>query len=185
MPELSFDQITTHLDKKVFVPLYYLYGEETYFIDKLVQRLSSEVLTETEAAFNKQIYYGADVQAHQIINECRSFPVMSSHRLILLKEAQKLKKGEWDKLVGYVENPIPSSILVLAAKGKKGGLSKKGVDLVGKKGITFQAKRMYDRDVLKWVQSYLSGKGWQFDTEVPEILCQQSWYKSLLYRKRN
>ena len=137
---MSFSQILSAIKEKKFAPIYYLHGEESWFIDKIIDALDADgsVMTASEAAFNRTLLYGADSNASQIVQSCRSFPVMAQYRLVLVKEAQRLNKNEWEKMLSYFENPVPSTVLALAFKDRNSGLPKAAVAaLKKKKGVDF------------------------------------------------
>ncbi len=167
---MNFNQILEQIQSRKFVPVYYLHGPESYFIDKLTKAIDKEVLNPTEATFNKSVFYGADTNANQIINSCRSFPVMASHRLTIVKEAQRLNKRDIEKLSKYVEQAVPSTVLVLAFKDRHAGLPKKGAVAAAKIGVDFHAKKLYDRDVQLWVEQYLQESEFEVDRGVAAIL---------------
>lgn len=167
---MTFKQILQAISQKQFAPVYYLHGEETYFIDKLTQALSEGVVSPAEAAFNKSVFYGPDTNASQIITACRSFPVMATHRLTIVKEAQRLSKQELEKLAAYVEQPVPSTVLVLAFKGRNAGLPKKAATAAAKHGVAFHAKKMYERDVLHWLEGYLQESELETEPGIAPIL---------------
>ena len=169
---MSFQEIKQAIEAKNFVPVYNLHGEETYFIDKIVEALDQKgvVLNPGEEAFNRTLLYGPETSASQLVNACRSFPVMAQHRLVILKEAHRMPKNELEKLTNYFKQPVPSTVLVLAFKDRKAGLPKAAVTAIGKYGANLHAKKMYDRDVLAWLTGYLKETGLQFDTKVPGIL---------------
>lgn len=166
----TFAQIYKDVESRKFSPVYYLHGEETYFIDKLTQLLDKTVVNESEAAFNKNVFYGSDTQAATILNACRSFPVMANQRLVIVKEAQKLSKGEMEKLAGYLKQPVPSTILVLAFKGKGAKLPAATAKAAEKNGQAFHAKKMYERDVLKWLEGRLRDSEFEVDPKISNIL---------------
>ncbi|MEL6590819.1 MAG: DNA polymerase III subunit delta [Bacteroidota bacterium] len=169
---MTFDQILQSISQKKFAPIYYLYGEESWFIDQIAQALDSEgvVLTESEAAFNRTVCYGPETSAKQIVNACRSFPVMANHRLVIVKEGQRLNKQEAEKLVPYLEKPVPSTILVLIYKGRRMALPKKAEKALHAKSLIYHAKKLYDRDVQGWVQRQIQARGFEADPSIPAIL---------------
>lgn len=170
---MTFEQIQQQIAAREFAPVYYLHGDETYFIDKLTTALDEAVLTESEAAFNKTLLYGAETNANQILNACRSFPVMANHRLVIVKEAQRILKTDWDKLAGYLAKPVPSTVLVLAfklLKDRKTALPAALARAVGKSGVDFDAKKMYERDIMKWVADHIKTAGFDADPNVPGVL---------------
>lgn len=169
---MTFDQILNGIQQRKFAPIYYLYGVETWFIDKITAALDTEgtVLTSSEAAFNRTLCYGPETNANQIVNACRSFPVMANHRLVIVKEAHRLNKNELEKLGPYLEKPVPSTILILAFKGRNASLPKKAEKRLHKSTVKYNAKKLYDRDVQSWVQGRIQAAGFQADGQVPSIL---------------
>lgn len=169
---MTFLQIRQQITAGKLAPIYYLHGQEGYFIDKLVKLLETDgvVLQAGEAAFNRAILYGPETNARAIVNECRSFPVMANHRLVVVKEAHRLAKAEVDKLGGYLQQPVPSTVLVLAFKDRKGGFPKKAVDAMDKRAVNFHAKKLYDRDVQQFVESLLQESGMEVEPGIAQIL---------------
>jgi len=122
MAKLS-DTIANYLDlrKKIlakqYAPVYLLHGEEVYFIDAITELLEKSVLPESERSFNQTLIYGKEVKVHDLIAMARRYPMMSEFQVIIVKDAQDIK--EFDKLLTYIENPLPSTVLVCAFRGNK------------------------------------------------------------------
>jgi DNA polymerase-3 subunit delta len=169
---MTFDQILSSIKARKFAPIYYLHGEESWFIDRIVSALEEDgtVISSAEAAFNRTLCYGPETTASQLVNACRSFPVMANHRLVILKEGQRLKKNEAEKLQSYLEKPVPSTILVMAFKGRNAGLPKKAEKALHKSAVNFYAKKLYERDVQGWVQQQIQAAGFTADPGIPGIL---------------
>ena len=108
---VTYEEIISDLKKRIFKPVYFLAGEEPYYIDLITTYIEEKVLPEAEKAFNQMILYGDDTNIHAIIDTARRFPMMASHQVIIIKEAQTLKKIE--DLVIYLEKPLLSTILVI------------------------------------------------------------------------
>ena len=145
-------QLLKDCQSKNMKPIYLFHGEESYYIDLYSKIIEDHVLSDGEKAFNQTIMYGKDSKVSQIVDEAMQFPMMSSHRLIILKEAQDLKNiGD---LNSYVENPNPQSILVLCHKNKKIDKRLKLVKNIEKQGIVFESKKLYDNELPKWVVNY-------------------------------
>jgi DNA polymerase-3 subunit delta len=113
----EFAQVLTDLKNKIYHPIYFLFGEESYYIDQVVDYIEKHVLNESERAFNFQVLYGKEVDAMQVMESARRLPMMANHQLIIVKEAQQL--SSFGKLEDYFKNPTPSTILVLAYKHSK------------------------------------------------------------------
>lgn len=167
---MTYDQIAKEIEKGKFFPVYYLHGEETYFTDKITDLLEEKVVSKAESSFNKTLMYGSDTNAQKLLTECRSFPVMANRRLVVLREAQAMSKKETEKLVDYLKKPVPSTVLVMAFKGKEGALGKAAATAVTSGGgVDFIQKKMYDKDVKAWLASLIANRGIQADPGVADI----------------
>ncbi|RLD69051.1 MAG: DNA polymerase III subunit delta, partial [Bacteroidetes bacterium] len=129
---LSFDQIIADLKNKIYKPIYFLMGAESFYIDQITNYISKHVLEESEKAFNQTIVYGRDVEVKDIDNLARRYPMMSSHQVIIVKEAQVIKN--LDNLVYYAGNPLKSTILVINYKYKTLAKNKKLYKEINKTG---------------------------------------------------
>lgn len=169
---MTYPQLLTAIRQRQFVPVYYLHGEEGYFIDKLVAALDAEgaVLGPGEAAFNREVFYGPDAKAGAVLNACRSFPLMAERRLVIVKEAHRMPKPELDKLGSYLAQPVPSTVLVLAFKDRQAGLPKAAAAAAKQHGVDFHARKLYDRDVQQWTQGLIQEAGLEVDPDIPNIL---------------
>ena len=169
---MSFGQIIKDIQQQQFKPLYYLHGEEGYFIDKIVKALEKPgvVLQAGEESFNKEVLFGPETNISKIVNACRSFPMMAKYRLVILKEAHRLNKADNEKLSTYLQQPVPSTIFVMVYKDKRAGLNKKGVEAVKKFGLDFHAKKLYEKDVQQVVGGMLKDSGFQVDEGIAGIL---------------
>lgn len=170
---MTLTQILAQIKEKKFAPVYYLHGEESWFIDKIIDELDKDgsVMTVSEASFNRSLLYGADTNASQIVQACRSFPVMAQYRLVIVKEAQRLNKAEWAKMQTYFENLVPSTVLVLAFKDRSTALPKPAVAAIKKKGgVNFHARKLYEKDVQQWISGQIKDAGFQSDPQIPFIL---------------
>lgn len=168
---MTFEEILSNLQKKIYHPIYFLMGEETYFIDKISDYISDNVLTDAEKGFNQTILYGKDVEPHTIIANARRFPMMSNYQVIIIREAQNIKKIE--DLESYVKNPLNSTILVINYKYKTLDKRKTFPKLIDQKGILFESKKIYDNQLPTWIISYL--KNHQY-TIVPQAAAMLAEY---------
>src|SRR5947209_2068628 len=114
---MSLEKILNELKKRQFRPVYWLEGEEEYFIDQIIDYAEHHILTESEKGFNLSVFYGRDSSWPDLINACRKYPMFSDLQVVILKEAQSMR--DIDKLEGYIEKPLGSTILFVAYKGKK------------------------------------------------------------------
>lgn len=169
---MDFNRLKTSVSSGKFYPIYYLAGEEPYYIDKITQMLESTVLDEGLKSFNQDIVYGADMSAGKLNSLLRSYPVMSNHRLVILKEAQKMKKQEWDALIPYFEKPAPTTIFVIAFKDKKmDGRMKLGKMLKdGAHIVTLESKKLYENNMPAFIEDILRQHQLEADAESLQLL---------------
>lgn len=154
---MSVENIISTWKKKEFKPLYWLEGEEEYYIDKAIQYAEHEILPESEASFNLTIFYGRDANWTDVVNACRRYPMFAERQVVLLKEAQFMKDIE--KLEPYFETPLNSTILVIAYKDKKVDSRTKFAKMLKSKAVMVTTKKMYDNQLPDWVQQMVSAKG--------------------------
>lgn len=165
---MSFELIKEDIRNRRFKPVYLLMGEEPYYIDELTEMFINSVMPEEERAFNQTILYGKDTDAGQLINLARSFPMMSEHQLIVLKEAQNLDKIEQLEL--YVKNPLPSTILVLNYKNGTLDKRKKLYAEISKNGQIFQSDKIPEYKIPAFINEYLREKGLKIDQKSAQML---------------
>ena len=165
---MTFEDILKQLNEKKYRPIYFLMGEEPYFIDRITEHIADHVLTEEEKTFNKIILYGKDTDIPTVINTARRFPMMASHQVVIVMEAQSLDKIE--DLIHYVEKPLGSTLLVINYKYKKLDKRKKLFKALEKNSILFESKRLYDDKVPPWINSYLRSRGKKIEPKAAVIL---------------
>ena len=158
---MTFEQILSDLKNKIYKPIYLLMGEEAYYIDQISDFIEQHVLQPTEKAFNQSIVYGRDVDALAVDNLARRYPMMSSHQVVIVKEAQNIK--DIDKLEFYASNPLKSTILVLAHKYKTLDKRKRVYKEILNNGIIFESKKLYDNQVPDWIVKYLKENGYSIE----------------------
>jgi DNA polymerase-3 subunit delta len=150
-------------------PIYFLMGEEPYYIDKLSDYIEQHLLTEEEKGFNQSVLYGRDVTVEDIVGTAKRYPMMAERQVVVIKEAQDLVKTI-DLLESYAEHPMPSTVLVLCYKYKTLDKRKKLVKLIAKNGVLFESKKMYDNQVGVWVTRVLQGKGLTIEPKANAML---------------
>lgn len=143
--------------KKQFKPIYWLEGEEDYFIDEVMEYAERHILNETEASFNLTIFYGKDAEYAEVLNACRRYPAFAERQVVLLKEAQQMKAI--DTLESYFEKPASTTILVVGYKGKTLDGRYKFSKTVKKTAEVLHAKKMYENQLPGWTNGYVQSKG--------------------------
>ena len=165
---MTASSIITNWKNKEFKPVYWLEGDEDYFIDEVMEYAEKKILTESEAEFNQTVFYGKDANWADIVNACRRYPMFAERQVVLLKEAQQMK--DVDKLESYVENPLPSTILVVSYKGKTLDGRQKFSKLIKKKGEVFLSKKIYENQLPGWINSYLQTTGFTIKPKAMALL---------------
>ena len=150
----TFQQIMTDLRRKVYNPVYFLMGEEAYYIDQISDFIQNNILNESEIDFNLNVLYGKDVDIAAVINAAKRYPMMSEYQVIIVKEAQLIK--DWDALSFYLANPLKSTILCFCYKYGKPDGRKKWVQDLNKSAVVFESKKLYDNQVGLWIREYLA-----------------------------
>lgn len=153
---MSVEKIISDWKKNTYKPLYWLEGEEDFFIDKVVNYAEHHILNESEASFNLSVFYGKDAAWADVVNACRRYPMFAERQVVILKEAQQMRDVE--KLESYIENPLSSTVLVVSYKEKKLDARKKFAKLVKEKGELVTTKKLYEKEVLQWTQEILRTK---------------------------
>ena len=112
--EVTYEEIVRNLKNRIYAPVYFLMGEEDYYIDRIANYIIDTVLSETEKEFNLTVTYGADTDVANVINAAKRYPMMSEYQVVVVKEAQSLKRIE--ELAFYLQKPQKSTILVVCYK---------------------------------------------------------------------
>lgn len=167
---MDYKKIIENLENKIYHPIYFLSGEEPYYIDLISDYIASNVLTEAEKGFNQTVFYGKDTEVRTLIEACRRFPMMANQQVIIVKEAQSLKKIEGLKT--YVENPLNSTILVLNYKYKKLDKRTGFAKALQKNGVLFESPRFYENKIPAWIEQYLAGPGYSITPQAAVMLAE-------------
>jgi DNA polymerase-3 subunit delta len=165
---MTYEQLIGELKNKTFSPIYFLYGDEPYYIDLVTDFITAHVLSEAEKSFNQTVVYGKDSDAGQVINLAKRFPMMASHQVVVVREAQELK--DFENLIYYAEHPLPSTLLVLAYKYKSPDKRKKVFRALEKSGISFESKKLYDNQVPGWISGYASNRKYRIEPKAAALL---------------
>ena len=162
------EKILAELEKKNYSPIYYLYGEEPFFIDVISDYIERNVLSDDEKAFNQQIVYGKDITIDALIHYAREYPMMAERRVIIVKEAKELNRTIAN-LEPYVKNPSPTTLLVICYKyGKIVGKTKLAKEL--NKYVSLESKKLYESDTLKWITKYLKNNNYTITQVASQLL---------------
>lgn len=165
---MSVEKILGDWKKKAFRPVYWLEGEEDYYIDKLMQEAEHHLLTEAEAGFNLTVFYGREANWADVVNACMRYPMFSEYQVVLLKEAQQMK--DLDKLENYIANPLKSTVFIVGHKEKKVDGRSKLARLLKDKCELLQTKKMYDNQLPGWTENLVQSKGYQINQKALLLL---------------
>ena len=141
--EVTYEEIVRNLRNKVYAPVYFLMGEEDYYIDRISDYIIDTVLTDTEKEFNLTVLYGSDTDIATIINAAKRYPMMSKYQVVAVREAQAIRN--LDELVYYLQKPLESTILVMCYKHGALDRRKKLVAELEKAGVLFESKKLKER----------------------------------------
>ena len=142
-------------------PIYFLMGDESYYIDKIAGYLEGSILAEEEKGFNQMVLYGKETNVLDIIGNAKRYPMMAERQLVIIKEAQDLSRTI-EQLVSYAENPQPSTVLVICYKYKKLDKRKKLYKTIQESGgLVFESKKLYENQVSEWIRKVMLGRGYQ------------------------
>ncbi len=184
---MSTDQIINELKKKIFRPVYFLQGEEPFYIDQISDYIEKNVLSESEKEFNQTILYGKDIDVPTLISYAKRYPMMSTHQVVVVKEAQDMKslvikekekekgkeKDVKDPLLEYILKPTQSTILVFCFKYKSLDKRTKLAKTIEKNALLFESKKLYDNQLPEWINGYVLSQGFRI---VPKAAAMMAEY---------
>jgi DNA polymerase III subunit delta len=165
---MDYIQVIDDLKKKNYLPVYFLEGEEPFFMDRISDYILENVLTEDEKGFNQTILYGKDLSIDSIMTAAKRFPMMAERQVVVIREAQNIKNIE--DLASYVEKPMRSTILVFNYKYKTIDKRKKLYKALQKNGIYFESKPLYENQVPIWISKYLKEKNLGIDPRAAQMI---------------
>lgn len=165
---MNYQEIIKNITARKFAPIYFLMGEEAYYIDKVSDLLEDSVLSEEEKAFNQMVMYGKDVDIEQIITAARRYPMMAPYQVLFVKEAQEIRKIE--TLAAYAEKPTPTTILVICYRGKSLDGRTALMKTLKKNHVVLESKALYENQVQPWISSELKQAGYSIEPKANAML---------------
>ena len=167
----SFESIMRDLEARKYAPVYYLMGDEPYYIDKIADYIAEHALQPEERDFNQTILFGSDVNASQIADLARRYPMMAEKQVVIVKEAQNIKNTE--ALERYFSQPMASTILVMCHKnGKIDGRKSGYVKAIKSSGILFESAKLKDRDLPAFIENYLKSRQVKIDVKSVQMIAE-------------
>ena len=166
---VSFDSIMRDLEARKYVPVYYLMGDESYYIDRIADYIAEHVLQPEERDFNQTVLFGSDVTASQIADYARRYPMMSQYQVLIVKEAQNIKNT--DALALYFKSPMPSTILVMCHKnGSIDGRKKEYMKAIQGAGVLFESKKLKEKELPVFIEGYLKTRQVSIDPKSTQMI---------------
>lgn len=166
---VTYEGIMRDLMEGKFAPVYYLHGEESYYIDKIADYIAEHALQPEERDFNQTIMFGSDVSASMIADTCRRYPMMAERQVVIVKEAQNVKNTE--ALEKYMKQPLRSTVLVICHKnGKIDGRKREYVKAIQQAGILFESAKLRERELPAFIEKYLGQKNVSIDPKSTQLI---------------
>ncbi|WP_456442771.1 DNA polymerase III subunit delta [Psychroserpens sp.] len=162
-------QIVADIKKGQIKPIYFLMGEEPYYIDAISDYIENNVLAEEEKGFNQMVLYGRDVAVDEIVSNAKRYPMMAERQVVIVKEAQDLSRTI-ENLVDYAKNPQPTTVLVINYKYKKIDKRKALYKKIKEIGVVFESNKLYENKVPDWIRRVLSGQKYTISPKASQML---------------
>jgi DNA polymerase-3 subunit delta len=163
------EKIINDIKNRKLKPIYFLMGDEPYYIDLITDCIDKTVLSEDEKGFNQVVLYGRDTTVEDIVSNAKRYPMMAEYQVVIVKEAQELSRTI-DKLESYAENPQPTTILVFCYKYKTLDKRKKVTKNIEKNGVVFESKKLYENQVSTWINQVLIASGYKIEPKASAML---------------
>ena len=172
---VTAEKILSDLKQGNYAPIYFMQGEEPYYIDLVSNYIEANALSETEKSFNQQILYGKDVKLNQVISAARSFPMMGQRQVVIVKEAQNLdefniKEYDFSLFENYLKSPQPSTVLVFCYKYKKLNKVKKITKTIMQHAVFLETSKLYENQMPDWIKAYVKAKGHSINRQALMLL---------------
>jgi DNA polymerase-3 subunit delta len=177
---MTYEQILSDIRNGSYHPVYFLHGEEPYYIDRLAEAFETKVLTESEKEFNQSVLYGKDLDVLSLLSVAKRYPMMSSYQVVIVKEAQDIRNlipkseagKERDPLLEYLQHPLPSTLLVFCYKYKKLDKRTRLYKALSKSGVLFESARLYDNKLPEWITGYARSHKRTIDPKAAALLAE-------------
>jgi len=165
---MDYKLIIKDIQSKKLEKIYFLHGEEAYFIDEITKAITENALEEHERDFNQVIIYGKDAEPLSLMSELKNYPMMAARKLVILKEAQDFK--QMDDLESYFEHPSDTTIFVVNYKYKTFDARKKLMKFATTNGIVFKSEKIKDYQLGSWIEFYLKTLGFKITSKASMLL---------------
>ena len=169
---MDLNKIIQEIDSKKIKPVYFLCGDEPFYIDLITDVIENGFLSESDKQFNQVVLYGKDVTVLQISDLAKRYPMMASHQVVIIKEAQDVNNIQL--LAPYLSNPLQSTVLVICYKyktiDKRKKDSKEFVDAIQKNGVWFESKKLYENQIASWITNYVASRNLQIENKAAAVM---------------
>jgi DNA polymerase-3 subunit delta len=178
MAEKSYEEILKDIKNKIYNPVYFLHGEEAYYIDMLCSYIEEHVLDEMEKEFNQTVVYGRETDPLTLLSIAKRYPMMANYSVVIVKEAQDMKyfsgreKSEADPLLNYILSPLQSTLLVFCFKYKTLDKRSKLYKGLQKSAVVFDSKKIYDNKIPDWINGYVKNKGYKIKVQASQLIAE-------------
>ena len=169
---MNFEQLKYSIERGDIKPIYWLDGDEPYFIDEITSYFTDHFLDESERDFNQDVLYGRDTDPGVIMEMARQFPMMAEKRLVVVKEAQAIDARKLEELTSYAKKPIETTVLVIAYKGKKLDKRKALSKAISSNGVLFTSQKLYPNQIADWATKFLHGKQYDITSNAAQLLAE-------------
>ncbi|MCK9611304.1 MAG: DNA polymerase III subunit delta [Bacteroidales bacterium] len=166
----SATEIIQDIKRKIYHPVYFLSGEEPYYVDQISDFIEDNLLSPEERDFNQTVVYGRDIDVQGIIDYCKRFPMMSDYQVVIVKEAQVIKNIE--ELSAYVENPLSTTILVICYKYAKIDKRKSFAKLIEKKTVFYESPKIWENQMPAWITNFFKGRGYPIQQKAAYLMAE-------------
>lgn len=167
---MTYNEIVKELKSKIYRPVYFLYGDEPYYIDKITEYIQKNVLPEAERSFNQTVLYGKDTTIEDVISTARRYPMMSNHQVVIVKEGQNINNLK--PLTHYLEKPQKSTILVFNYKYKNIDKRTKLFKALKDKTALLESNKIQEHKIPNWISKYLAGKNVKISDKAAALLAE-------------
>ena len=166
---VTYEGILADLKAGNYAPVYYLMGEESYYIDRISDYIAEHALAPEERDFNQTIMFGSDVTAAQVADTARRYPMMAERQVVIVKEAQNIKQT--DQLEKYFKKPMAQTVLVMCHKnGTIDGRKREYIKSIREAGVLFESKKLRDRDLPVFIEKYLHDRQVSIDPKSTQLI---------------
>ena len=176
---MTFEKIIQDLKNKIYHPVYFLCGDEPYYIDLISDYIEKNILSDSEKEFNQTVVYGKEVDVPTLISYAKRYPMMSNHQVVIVKEAQEIRnligketKEEKNYLLDYVQHPQKATILVFCYKYKTLDKRTKTGKELDKHALVFESKKLYENKIPEWISEYVTARGHRINSRAAALMAE-------------